>query len=191
MTSETARAPARVNPPCSTCFRDPVRGSVTPHTWPSPSCAPADDRSPILAQHLEHQLHGHQHGIVATNQTALRYAASVVDQGDIECGFEGAGGAGRNRAAGYRKLGREGLSHAAMGEARPNCRADTAMDPRARDALRAAEVFETAREILIGAQPQRESAAGRACAGARSRHGPEQLEIGLGIWLCGEHRTID
>src|SRR3954467_10279623 len=166
MTSETARAPARVNPLCSTSFRDPVRGSVTPRTWPLPSYAPTDDRSPGLAQHLEHQLHGHQHGIVATDQTALRQAAGVVDQGNVECGFERAGGAHRNRAAGHRKLGREGFGHAAMAEASADGRTNTAMDPGARDAVRAAEVFETTGEILVGAQPQRESAAGRASAGA-------------------------
>src|SRR5438874_13191111 len=116
MTSETARAPARVNPLCSTSFRDPVRGSVTPRTWPLPSYALTDDRSPRLAQHLEHQLHGHQHGIVATDKTPLRHAAGVVDQGNIERGFERAGGAGRNRTGCYRKLGREGLGHAAMGK---------------------------------------------------------------------------
>src|SRR3954451_6237283 len=129
MTSETARAPARVNPLCSTSFRDPVRGSVTPRTWPLPSYAPTDDRSPILAQHLEHQLHGHQHGIVATDQTALRHAAGIVDQGDVECSFERAGGNGRNRPAGYGKLSREGFGHAAIGKSGTDGRTNTAVDP--------------------------------------------------------------
>src|SRR4051812_50193172 len=78
-----------------------------------------------------------------------------------------------------------------MAEAGADGRADAAVDPGARDALRAAEVFETEGEILIGAQPQRESAAGRACPGARSRHRPEQLEVGLGIGLGAEPRTIE
>ena len=112
---------------------------MTLRIWPLPSYALTDDRSPRLAQHLEHQLHGHQHGIVATDKAPLRHAAGVVDQGNIERGFERAGGAGRNRTGCYRKLGREGLGRAAMGKSGADGRADSAMNLRARNAASGGE----------------------------------------------------
>jgi hypothetical protein len=46
-----------------------------------------------FVQHLEHQLHGHQHGIVAARQFALSEAAEIIDQRDIERRFEHPAGA--------------------------------------------------------------------------------------------------
>ena len=46
-----------------------------------------------LVQHLQHQLHGHQHGIVAARQPALGEAAEIIDQRDIKIGFQRAAGA--------------------------------------------------------------------------------------------------
>ena len=49
---------------------------------------------PFLRQHLEHQLHRHQHRIVATQQPALGEAAGVVDQCDVQPRFKRAAGIG-------------------------------------------------------------------------------------------------
>ena len=46
-----------------------------------------------LVQHLQHQFHGHQHRIVAARQPALGEAAEIIDQRDIEVGFQRAAGA--------------------------------------------------------------------------------------------------
>jgi|ERR1700677_1904625 hypothetical protein len=46
-----------------------------------------------LVQHLQHQFHGHQYRVVAAHQPALGEAAEIIDQRDIECGFQRAGSA--------------------------------------------------------------------------------------------------
>ena len=56
----------------------------------------------LLIQHLEHQLHRHQHRIVAAHQVAFGDAAEIVDQRDIKLGLQRAVGAGGDRAGAHR-----------------------------------------------------------------------------------------
>ena len=56
----------------------------------------------------------------------------IVDQRDIELGFQRAVGAGRDGARADRQFGRERLDDAAVGEARADGAADAAMDLRPR-----------------------------------------------------------
>ena len=106
-----------------------------------------------------------------------RDAAGVVDQGDVERGFQRAGGARRDHAGGDRQLRRKRLGHAAIGEARADGRADAAVNFCARDAVRAAESFEAAGKILVGPQPQREGAAGRFAPCSWRGTGPNSLKL--------------
>ena len=52
----------------------------------------------FLIQHLEHQLHRHQHRIVAAHQVAFGDAAEIVDQRDVKLGLQRAVGARGDRA---------------------------------------------------------------------------------------------
>src|ERR1700688_3388202 len=85
------------------------------------------------AQPLQHQLHRHQHGIVAADQPAFGNAAGVVDQSDIERGFQRAAGAGGDDAGSDREFSREWLDNIFVGEARADGRADAAVNFRADD----------------------------------------------------------
>lgn len=40
----------------------------------------------IHSQHFEHQLHGHQHGVVAAHEPPFGETAGMVDQRDIDVG---------------------------------------------------------------------------------------------------------
>src|ERR1700744_4200111 len=70
-------------------FPTNARGYGSPHSR---------GRQLPLFHRLQHQLHRHQHGIIAAQQAAFGEAAEVVDQRHVELGFERAVGAGRDAA---------------------------------------------------------------------------------------------
>ena len=108
----------------------------------------------------------------------------IIDQRDIELGFQRAIRTAAMRARADRELGRERLDDAAVGEMRADGAADAAMKLARVIPRSPAERFQRAGKILVRPQPQREGAAG-CCPhrSARARHRPEQFEIGLGVRL--------
>ena len=69
-------------------------GTLTPPRMSLRS--PGYSRQLLPSHHLEHQLHRHQHRIVAAHQPALGDAAEIIDQRDIELRLQRAVGAGRD-----------------------------------------------------------------------------------------------
>ena len=124
------------------------------------------------SQHLEHQLHRHQHRIVAAHQPAFGDAAEIIDQRDIERRFQRAIGAWRNGARTDRKLGRERHDAPAIGEMRADGAADAAMNPARENSVLPAETFQRAGKILVRPQPQRKGPAIGLRIGPRSRAAP-------------------
>src|SRR5882724_5539888 len=201
--SETAadaphRRPAASAPPYSSSsaraeITRAIRSGIGPaRHWRCGRCSTTRLRkTALIAERLEHELHGHQHGIVAADQPPLGDTTGVVDQCDVEAGFQGATGPRRDAAGGDREFGREGIDDASVGEARADGRADAAVDCRARDAAVAAEAFERFGEILVGPQPQCEGTAGGLSAAGLARYGSEQFEVRLGIRLGGGDGAVE
>src|SRR5271168_3517151 len=104
-----------------------------------------------LLQHFQHQLHRHQHGIVAMHQPSFGEAAEVVDQRDVELGLRRAAFSCRDDAGADRQFGRERHHAAAVGEFRADSAADAAMNPGMEDAVLPAKNVQRAGKILVRA----------------------------------------
>src|SRR5581483_7068086 len=144
-----------------------------------------------LGLNLQHQLHGHQHRVVAADQPPLGEAAGVVDQRDVELRFQPASCARRDMPVRHGQLGRERVDAMTIRKARADGRADPAANFCPRNPMLAAEGLEAMRKILVGPQAQRKGAAGGVGAPRLARDRPEQLEIGLGVGLGLEHGALD
>jgi len=131
------------------------------------------NRQGLLAERLQHQLHRHQHRIVAAPQPASARVAGVVDKATSSSASKRTVRSGTITPETDSHFSRKGFDNAAIRKRAPMMLPTPPwIFAHARSVVHA-ERFQRARKILVRPQPQREGAAG--CPGTTGADGTGRI----------------